>query len=339
MVMNPTLILSILSAVTAAVWSVWTWREEQETARQIKRDQESALFVNSFIQAMEELQTRFYGILELDDLAFYKKEYPKGKERDFPIALEILYRLSKFFGWTYRIFRYGPYTNDPVVIEQVRKISETLESHTRFSGDAFRFTYEERVALGDAVVRRTGDMIGAIPVYESITVFQFWEEICNKSGKRSLVFQSRAFRRTLDAIDKADRAKDLEGAERLAVLQNHLVDLLAYLEEMEGFSVSPGKRRKVRLRGESAKALAAPPTLATVVHQTPGRIRLRVPRLKTDDMYAPRLQSLLESVDHVDSIRINISAASVVIGFNPEIPETKFAGRLTKTITTGFPAA
>jgi Heavy metal associated domain 2 len=337
--MNPTLILSIMSAVTAAVWSVWTWREEQETARQLKRDQESALFVNSFIQAMEELQVRLYGILERDDLAFFKKDYPKQEAPDFPIGLEILYRLSKFFGWTYRIFRYGPYTNDPVVIELVRRISDTLESHTRFSGDAFRFTYEERVALGDAVVRRTGDMIGAIPVYESITVFQFWEEICNKSGKRYLLFQSRAFRRTLDAIDQAGRVEELEGVERLAVLQNHVVDLLAYLEGMEGFTVSPGKRRKARLRGASAKALVAPPTHATVVHQTPGRIRLRVPRLKTDDMYVSRLQSLLESVDHVNSIRLNISAASVVIDFNPEIPETEFAGRLTKTITTGFPAA
>jgi hypothetical protein len=87
MVMNPTLILSILSAVTAAVWSVWTWREEQETARQLKRDQESALFVNSFIQAMEELQVRLYGILERDDLAFFKKDYPNQEKPDFSIGL------------------------------------------------------------------------------------------------------------------------------------------------------------------------------------------------------------------------------------------------------------
>jgi hypothetical protein len=49
--MNPTLVVSVLSALAAAVWSVWTWREEQQKERQIKRDQESALFVNSFILA------------------------------------------------------------------------------------------------------------------------------------------------------------------------------------------------------------------------------------------------------------------------------------------------
>ena len=49
--MNPTLIFSVLSALAASVWSVWTWREEQQKERQIKRDQESALFVNSLILA------------------------------------------------------------------------------------------------------------------------------------------------------------------------------------------------------------------------------------------------------------------------------------------------
>ena len=336
--MNPTLILSILSAVTAAVWSVWTWREEQQKERQLRRDQESALFVNSFIQATEELQSRLYGILERDDLLFYKKEYPEQSEFGSPFAIEVLYRLGKFFGWAYRIFRYGPYTNDPAVIELIRKIGEALESHSRFPGDAFRFTYEERVALGEAVVRRTGDIIGSIPVYESITLFQFFEEMSSKSGKHAYLFQSRSVHRTLAAIDGVDPAGELEGIERLTVLQNHLVDLLTYLEEMEGFSVSPGKRRKVRLRGTAAEALPILVSDATVVHQTPGRIRLRVPRLRMDEAYGPCLESLLDSMDHITSIRLNVNAASVLISFSPEIPGTEFAKRIIQIIETGLPA-
>ena len=96
--MNPTLFLSILSAVTAAVWSVWTWKEEQEQERKHKRDQESAVFVNSFIQALEELHSRLYSVLERDDLTFYKQEYPEQYELGSPFAIEILYRLSKCFG-------------------------------------------------------------------------------------------------------------------------------------------------------------------------------------------------------------------------------------------------
>jgi hypothetical protein len=335
MVMNPMLVFSFLSALAAAVWSVWTWREDQERQRSLKRDQESALFVNSYIVALEELQSRLYGILEKDDLAFYKKEYPEKYEFGSPFAIEVLYRFSKYCGWTYRTFRYGPYTNDPVVIELVRKIGETLESRSRFPGEAFRFTYEERVALGDVVVRRTGDVMGAIPVFESITVFQFFEEMSDKLSKHAQIFQSRCVRRTLAAIDQADQAEALEGVERLAVLQNHLIDLLTYLEDKEGFSVSPARRRRAPLRGTAAEALPTPATNATVVHQIPGRLRIRVPRLRTDDTYEPRLHSLLDAVDNVRSIKINASAASVLISYNPQIPGMEFANRLIKAIETG----
>jgi hypothetical protein len=336
--MNPTLFISILSAATAAVWSVWTWREEQEKERKHIRDQESAIFVNSFIQALEELQARLYGVLERDELAFYKKEYPEQYEFGSPFAIEILYRLSKYFGWTYRSFRYGPYTNDAAVIELVKKMGETLENRSQFAGDAFRFTYEERVALGEAVVRRSGDVIGSIPIFESITLFHYLEEISDEKSKRALLYRSRPVLRTLRAIDKADRPGALEGGDRLAVLQNLLVDLLTYLEDKEGFSISPGKRRRARLRGTAAKALPALATDATVVHQIQGRIRIRVPRLKTDDTLAHYVKTLLESLDNVRSIRINAGAASVVISYPPEIPGSEFARSIIKTIETGFPA-
>jgi hypothetical protein len=337
--MNPALVFSVLSALGAAVWSVWTWSEEQQKERQIERDRESALFVNSFMVALEKLQAGLYGILEEDDLAFYKQEYPERDELGSPFAVEILYRFSRYFGWGHRAFRYGPYTNDPKLIELVSKIGGTFESRSRFPGEAFRFTFEERVALGEAVVQSAGKTAGFIPEFESITLFQFQDERRDKSGKYSQLFRSKAVRRTLAALDEAERPEALEGAERLAVLQNLLVDLLTYLEDMEGFSVSTGRRRRARLRGAAAEALPALKTAATVVHQTPGRIRLRVPRLKTDDTYADRLHSLLETVDHVDCISISVNAASVVVGFRPEIPGGEFARKLANTIEKGFEAA
>ena len=316
---------------------VWTWREEQEKERKLKRSQESALFVNSFIQAIEELQSRLYGILEGDDLAYYKQEYPEQYEFGSPFAVEILYRLSKYCGWGVRNYRYGPYTNDPVVIDLVRRIGETFESRSQFSGNAFRFSYEERVALGGTVVRRTGDTINSIPIFESITLFQYFEEMSDKSDKHRQLYQSRIVRRTLAAIDQADQAEELEGVERLAVLQNLLVDLVNYLENREGFSVSTGKRRKARLRGTIPEAPSVLAAAATVVHLIPGRLRIRVPLLKSNGTYAAHLQSALESMDNVRSISLNLSAASVVIEFSPEIPMREFAGRLAETIKTISP--
>jgi hypothetical protein len=125
--MNPAQILSVLSGLAATLWSVWTWSEEQQKERQLKRDQEAALYVNPFLLATEDLQLRLYRILEEDELALYKKEYPDQYEFGSPAAMRILYPLSQYFGWAHHTSRYGPYTRDARVLTAVRR---EQSSHT-----------------------------------------------------------------------------------------------------------------------------------------------------------------------------------------------------------------
>jgi len=224
------------------------------------------------------------------------------------------------------------------VIGLIRRIQETFESRSHFPGDAFRFGIDERNSLGDAVVRRVGEVTAVLPVFESIPLFQFEEEIRDKQNKHAPLYQSKAVRCTLAAIDRADKAEALEEHERLAVLQNLLVDLLACLENKEGFRVSIGGLGKARLRGAYA-GFTSESNIARIVHQTPGRIRLIVPRLKKDEAFAKILQSLLESIENVRSTRISIGAASVIITFRADIPEAEFADTVVKTIEDGFYAA
>jgi len=72
--------------------------------------------------------------------------------------------------------------------------------------------------------------------------------------------------------------------------------------------------------------------IARILHQSRGRIRLKVARLKTDEAYGNRLQSLLASMENVEHIRISPNAASVIIRYNPNIPATEFTAKLMKTI-------
>jgi hypothetical protein len=336
--MNPALLLSILSALTAGIWSVWTWSEEQQKERQIKRDHEAALYVNAFIAAAEELQSKLFRILEEDELATYREEYPDQYENGSPAAIAFLHCLSLYFGWAHCTYRFGPYTKDPQEIELTRRIAETLENRSRFPGDAFRFSMDERVALGAAVLRQVGEIMVIHPVYEPVPLYQFDEDINDKQSKRVRLYESKAVRRALAAIDHADRAESLEGHERLAVLQILLVDLLGYMESKEGFHVSIGERRKVRLKGAYAAALPNPaqtkgPATATkILHQIRGRIRLGVPRVKTDAAYANRLQAHLGALENVTSIRINPAAASIVVCYSPEIPGAEFAVKVLNTV-------
>ncbi|MBX9692312.1 MAG: hypothetical protein K2Z81_08015, partial [Cyanobacteria bacterium] len=43
--------------------------------------------------------------------------------------------------------------------------------------------------------------------------------------------------------------------------------------------------------------------------------RLRVPRLRTDKTCESRLQLLLESLDHVEKVRVNVNAACVIVDY------------------------
>jgi hypothetical protein len=54
----------------------------------------------------------------------------------------------------------------------------------------------------------------------------------------------------------------------------------------------------------------------TIVHSVPGRIRLRIPRLASDTLYARRLEKLLAADERVKHVRINRAAASLIIQYD-----------------------
>ncbi|MDB9517456.1 hypothetical protein PN466_10895 [Roseofilum reptotaenium CS-1145] len=55
-----------------------------------------------------------------------------------------------------------------------------------------------------------------------------------------------------------------------------------------------------------------------IVHSVPGRIRLRIPRLMNDMLYAKRLEKLLSAESKVKHVRINPAAASLIIQYDGE---------------------
>src|SRR4030095_3094052 len=99
-----------LIPVTMGLWAIWTWSQEREQERLTRRARLAALYVNTFMSACEDLQSRIYSILELGGLRTLRKRYPDGA-----YAEEILYLIVRYFGWAATLSRHGPYTRDPVV--------------------------------------------------------------------------------------------------------------------------------------------------------------------------------------------------------------------------------
>ncbi|MGB5198790.1 MAG: hypothetical protein WBN68_10235 [Sedimenticolaceae bacterium] len=231
MIMFPTTWL--VPAATAA-WAVWTWAHEQSLEREKERARITALYANPFLSACEDLQSRIYKLIDLDGLPELRERYPDGS-----YAEETLYLLVRFFGWLAAVGRYGPYTQDAVMIKYSAAIRRAFATS---SGDShvgpFNFFPAEQKALGKMIMHSMEGEFGH--EMDTISFYEFRDII--ESPYR--MPESSAVAETLEALRAARCAKDIGGRERLVEAQNHLVDLLNYLERKLGYSYFPAKRKK-----------------------------------------------------------------------------------------------
>ena len=223
----------LVPAATAA-WAVWTWAHEQSLEREKERARITALYVNPFLSACEDLQSRIYKLIDLDGLPELRKRYPDGS-----YAEETLYVLVRFFGWLSAVSRYGPYTQDAVVIQYSAAIRRAFATS---SGDSkvgpFNFFPAEQKALGKMIMHSLEGEFGH--EMDTISYYEFRDII--QSPYR--MPESSAVEQTLETLHNARHAEDIDGRERLIEAQNHLVDLLNYLEKKLGYSYFPGARKK-----------------------------------------------------------------------------------------------
>lgn len=222
-----------LSLLTAA-WGIWTWAHEQNKNHDRERIRLTALYVNPFLSACEDLESRIYHILELNGLEKLRERYPNGI-----YAEETMYIIVRFFGWLALVRRYGPYTQDPVVIRFTEAIRNAFAT-PKYPIKAFAFFRPEQKALGKIAMEHFQGQYGI--EFDSVSWSKFIEML-----KYHPFSDSIAFQQSLTALREASRADDLDGRKRLAEAQHHLINLLNYLEKKEGYSLFPGERKKCRI--------------------------------------------------------------------------------------------
>lgn len=224
-----------LAAIATAVWAVWKWSKEREQSRITERNKLAALYVNPFLSACEDLQSRLYNILEMGGLGVLRERY---SARTYPE--ETLYLIVRYFGWEGCIYRYGPYTKDSEVIRLTEAVRNAFASSRFKELGAFCFFRHEQRALGQLVIKRIEGGFGV--EFDTISLYEFGKQLDSQlfSGMESV-------KQTLEGLRNATDVDSLPGRDRLTQVQNYLVDLLSYMEELEGFSLFPGQRKKARL--------------------------------------------------------------------------------------------
>ncbi|EKQ67682.1 hypothetical protein OsccyDRAFT_3968 [Leptolyngbyaceae cyanobacterium JSC-12] len=76
-----------------------------------------------------------------------------------------------------------------------------------------------------------------------------------------------------------------------------------------------------------------------VVHQTSKRLRIQVPRLRSDEALAVTLQSKLEAVKGVVAVRINRAACSVIVHFRDRPSADPVIPRILDLLEGWFPTS
>lgn len=232
-------VASVIASVVAACWAFSKWiaeREKERRARTDQHDQErndrinerererkrfAALYVNPFLLACEELQSRLYNILERKGLSALKKRYPDGDYSE-----ETLYLIAQYFAWEHCLYRYTRYAQDPEVIlltESIRKVFATDELGVR----AFCFYRPEQRSLGRLLLERAGgefDVISFHTFKGRLASMQF--------GESPAIQQTLSVLKECESMEELD-SKDPNVRKRLAKIQSFLVTLLAQIERKE----------------------------------------------------------------------------------------------------------
>lgn len=233
--------------IAMGVWAVVTWAHEKQEERAKEAERMAALYVQPFLSACEDLQSRIYKIVETEGLLALRERYPDGT-----YAEETIYLLCRYFGWLAAISRYGPYTGDPVVIRLATAVRRALaHSDTGRPVGPFNFFLTEQKALGKMIMHRKKGEFGH--ELDTISFYEFKEFLHS-----SPLAESFAINQSLEALRNAEGFHDLTGRERLVDVQNHLIDLLNYVERKEGYSLFPGKRAKCAPCEEPAELSAEP---------------------------------------------------------------------------------
>lgn len=236
-------VLITVPAVLTIIWAVASFTLDRKSKQREERKRLSALYVNPFLLACEELQSRFYNILrDHDQQTVWAKD-----SGDTSQAEETLYLIAQYFGWERHIFRYGPYAQNTEVFQRTEAIRAAFATDRvgvpegiRRGREPFCFHRYQQKALSQLILQSSEGPAGLEA--ETIPYLDF------KQSHDELEHSLPSVSGTLEVLRSSDFPQNLHPLVhgRLAEVQNHLVMLLAYLEEQEKFTLFLGERKKAK---------------------------------------------------------------------------------------------
>jgi hypothetical protein len=240
-------VLTVLTPVAAGLWAVWRWIVERRADRRSERNRLAAQYVSPFLFACQDLQSRLYNILCRGGLNLLALR-PNAPE-------ELLYLVVQYFAFEPLVLRYTPYGTDPKLLRLIERVRDGFASaKSEHDMDPWCIFRHQQRPLGQFVlVHRHDEPQMALDV---MPLTRFVTEIGSDDQAKALQVDRALC--SLRGVDHVCKLEPLRSRQRLAEVQDRLVDLLDYLEDALRGRRSSWRRslvRKLRLtrRGGGAR--------------------------------------------------------------------------------------
>lgn len=228
---------TIVIAVATGGWAAYKWmaerrldrvREEDRRAEEsrLERNRMAALYVNPFLFACEDLQSRLYNMLVKGGLDVIQQKQDASDET--PLwAYQLMFYIAQYFAYEGFILRYSPYGTDSTVIRFVQQIRDTFaQARLPNEVDPWCFFRPEQKAMGSLVLLPREGALGT--EVDTMSLWDFRRTLAQRADLIEIETSLHASRGIRSTQDLPERSR-----QRFEDVQSLLVDLLAYIEGRE----------------------------------------------------------------------------------------------------------
>lgn len=220
-------VLTALISTVGAVVSVWYGRRAARGERMDVAEELATRFREPLLQAVFNLQTRIYNIIELDFFGRFLGKSNTKEDREYA-ELNTMYLFAQYFCWLEVLRRHAQFL-DPRNDQTNRALEDVIEAVRHAFADsisiaepAFRLFRGEQRALGEVMLVPVADSQPGAPRWECMGYAAFVEALEQEQV-------ARWFRRLQEDI--AVTARDRQGHDaRLRLIQRRLMDIVDILD-------------------------------------------------------------------------------------------------------------
>lgn len=209
---------TLLIALGGASWTLWTWRSQRRSEQASRRDAEDFRYLNPFLIAADDLQSRIFNIVKRNGL----ETRPAGEEKG-RAALELIHLIARYFAWVQLILRFTSFARDPAVLAHVLEVRHRFASNSKAYSvtDPWCLFRPHQTALGQLSTR----WYEAVGFADTISIIEFEDLV-----RQDELAQRLGIQRALTSFD-GNQIENRASAERLGDIQTILVCLLEKSEE------------------------------------------------------------------------------------------------------------